>query len=223
MTLRHRASACANHAIFATIADQDGQYQPCLPPSQRLLAHPHSSSLNSVPADASAAIAALTSPQRSKSSNPHRPPPQPRGFVHGRFPYAGPCPDARPVMAGIRKPSPSPSISNVAIVPETRRYRPSAVAFQGRLADQAGGARLPPWRNTMAFAGRISSNACAKGVLVHTAMSPISRILAVARFGESSRLPFLAPNCLASSARVFKKLRIPLSKILVNGRFCVVH
>jgi hypothetical protein len=29
-----------------------------------------------------------------------------RRFVHGRFPYAGSCPDPRPAMAGVRKPSP---------------------------------------------------------------------------------------------------------------------
>ncbi len=32
------------------------------------------------------------SPQPSKIRNPHRPSPQPRGFVLGRFPYAGPMP-----------------------------------------------------------------------------------------------------------------------------------
>ena len=30
-----------------------------------------------------------------------------RGFVHGRFSYAGPCQVVPPVMAGIRKPSPT--------------------------------------------------------------------------------------------------------------------
>ena len=66
-------------------------------------APPDEKSHQQVPADASAQPVS-PSPQQSKTSNPHRPPPQPRGFVHGRFPYAGPCPDARPVMAGIRKP-----------------------------------------------------------------------------------------------------------------------
>jgi hypothetical protein len=35
----------------------------------------------------------------------------PHGFVHGLFPYAGPCPRARPAMAGGRKPSPCRSLS----------------------------------------------------------------------------------------------------------------
>jgi hypothetical protein len=127
----------------------------------------------------------------------------------------------RPVASAAT--DPSPSISNVAIVPETRRYRPSAVAFQGaspiKLAELGCRRGATLWHSPE---GYLQMRALL-GVLVHTAMSPISRILAVARFGENSRLPFLAPNCLASSARVFKKLLIPLSKILVNGRFCVVH
>jgi hypothetical protein len=35
---------------------------------------------------------ASQSPQPGKTRNPHRPSPQPRGFVHGRFPDAGPVP-----------------------------------------------------------------------------------------------------------------------------------
>jgi hypothetical protein len=40
-----------------------------------------------VPTDSSAEPVS-PSPQPSKTSNPHRPSPQPRGFVHGRFSYA---------------------------------------------------------------------------------------------------------------------------------------
>ena len=43
------------------------------------------------PANARAEPAAKP-PQPSKTRNPHRPSPQPRGFVLGRFPYAGPVP-----------------------------------------------------------------------------------------------------------------------------------
>ncbi len=41
----------------------------------------------------------------------HSVPPVLRGFAHGRFPYAGPCPHAQPAMAGARKPSPCWSLS----------------------------------------------------------------------------------------------------------------
>jgi hypothetical protein len=41
-----------------------------------------------------------------ESSNPHNVALVPRGFVLGRFPYAGQRQDPRPVIAGIRKPSP---------------------------------------------------------------------------------------------------------------------
>src|SRR5690349_1889895 len=44
-----------------------------------------------------------------ESSNPHNVAPVPRGFVLGRFPYAGPSLHERPTMAGARKPSPSQS------------------------------------------------------------------------------------------------------------------
>ena len=48
-------------------------------------------SLTKLPADASAQPVP-PSPQPSKTRNPHRPSPQPRGFVLGRFSYAGPMP-----------------------------------------------------------------------------------------------------------------------------------
>ena len=50
---------------------------------------------------------AATSGAAPQSKNPHRVAHFPRGFVLGRFPYAGPRPDPRPAMAGIRKPSPT--------------------------------------------------------------------------------------------------------------------
>jgi hypothetical protein len=34
-----------------------------------------------------------------------------RGFVLGRFPYAGPGPNERPAMAGVREPSPKPTFA----------------------------------------------------------------------------------------------------------------
>jgi hypothetical protein len=54
-----------------------------------------------------------------ESSNPHNVAPVPRGFVLGRFPYAGPMPHARPARAGIRKPSPSWSLSRPILDPES--------------------------------------------------------------------------------------------------------
>jgi hypothetical protein len=49
---------------------------------------------------------------------------------HGRLPYAGPRPDAPPVMAGIRKPSPSRSFQTFAITLESSHV--------GELARSAG-------------------------------------------------------------------------------------
>ena len=80
---------------------------PCLPPSQHLddaptqLNYHQLSQVNPIPQSPHHSYS------RSKSSNPHNLAPAPRGFVLGRFPYAGPSPHGRPAMAGIRKPSPT--------------------------------------------------------------------------------------------------------------------
>ena len=80
---------------------------PCLPPSQHLddlaptqLNYHQLSQVNPIPQSPHHSYS------RSKSSNPHNLAPAPRGFVLGRFPYAGASPHGRPAMAGIRKPSP---------------------------------------------------------------------------------------------------------------------
>ena len=82
---------------------------PCLPPSQHLhdaptqLNYHQLSQVNPIPQSPHHSYS------RSKSSNPHNLAPAPRGFVLGRFPYAGPSSHGPPAMAGIRKPSPSRS------------------------------------------------------------------------------------------------------------------
>jgi hypothetical protein len=58
--------------------------------------------------------------------NPHRSCAHPRGFVHGRFPYAGPYPAARSSLAGIRKPSPCRSLAALPQISESG-HPPSAL------------------------------------------------------------------------------------------------
>jgi hypothetical protein len=75
-----------------------------LPPRQRPTRPPRDRLLRS-PSPASGRSQAPRPPctAAAESSNPHNVALVARGFVHGRFPYAGPCPDAPPAMAGIRK------------------------------------------------------------------------------------------------------------------------
>jgi hypothetical protein len=56
-----------------------------------------------------------------ESSYPHNVALVPRGFVLGRFPYAGQRQDPRTVMAGIRKPSPLATLQAVRVALESGR------------------------------------------------------------------------------------------------------
>ena len=98
----------------------------------------HLSLFQHLPADSIAAAAPLSS-RTAKTRNPHRPSSRPRGFVLGRFPYAGPCPDQRSAMAGARKPSPSRPSAARALQPETGRSRwPAAVSRRRRAHPRPG-------------------------------------------------------------------------------------
>jgi len=107
----------------------------------------HLSLFQHLPADSIAAAAPLSS-RTAKTRNPHRPSSRPRGFVLGRFPYAGPCPDQRSAMAGARKPSPSRPPAARALQPETGRSRwPAGVSRRRRAHPRRGyGHALVPVR-----------------------------------------------------------------------------
>lgn len=78
--------------------------------------------------------------QPSKTRNPHRPSPQPRGFVHGRFPYAGPVP-GRATGDGRR-----PKTCTKDVPKSTNGFRQSSVTRLVPLpADDSGRKPGPRW------------------------------------------------------------------------------
>ena len=93
-----------------------------------------------VPADASTEPVS-PSPQQSKTSNPHRTSPQPRGFVHGRFPYAGPMP-RRATSDGRH-----PKTFTIHVIQRNPPRAPKRTFMQPCLVTEMGGELYPALEN----------------------------------------------------------------------------
>jgi hypothetical protein len=120
----------------------------CLPPSQHVHHALAQRNYHRVPRVKGIPKSPRHINSRTRISNPHNVAPVPRGFVLGRFPYAGPMPLARSAMAGIRKPSPSRSVAGARRDPETghsAKLRPRLLAQLPTTVSRSACHAQPAW------------------------------------------------------------------------------